>query len=240
MRRAVALLALFGAPSGCAAPQSDAYAPVPEGEGWRRTRDDWVEPVGLDSPYSWDEFGALHFGERNLDGSFLPDGQGQFALGLELWGHPPGAWIDLEFGFWASAPWNGSLDDWGDAIDGFPDEESDPDDPGVEFVEGSSTLEFSAGLRKEFWLFGGHLRPFLAGGVSALRARVFAAQGSDGADDADGALGLYAQAGLGWMFLNGSRIGFSYRVLESEEVTLDGRVGDVDYEQWTFHLGFAF
>jgi hypothetical protein len=209
--------------------------------GFRRTSDGWVEPVGRDSPYAWDEFGAFRFGERNLlDNALLPDGDGQLVVGLELWGHPAGGWLDFEVGFWASAPWNGSLDDWADSISGYPDEEIIDPEASAPFVQGSSTLEFSVGLRKEFWLLRGHLRPFVSGGASALRARTFAAQGADGEEDSDGVLGWYGQVGVGWMFLNGSRIDVSYRTLDTGEISVGGIEGDADYDQWSVGFGFSF
>ena len=229
----VAALAL----AGCSATQSSTYAPVDE--GYRRTDDGWVEPIGPTSPYGWDEFASFRFGERNMSSSVLPEGDGQLVLGLELWGAPRGAWLDLEFGFFAAAPWNGSLDDWGDSLDGFPDEEADSTE-GQPFVSGTSTLEFSIGVRREFWLFDGHLRPFVSGGASAQRLRVFSAQGPEGSEDADGSLGVYAQAGVGWMFLNGGRIDVSYRWLDSESVEVAGLDTEADYDQWSIGFGFAF
>jgi hypothetical protein len=233
LRPASSLLPML-ALSACVQPQV-AHQPVrpPFDSGWRT-------PIGTPDPDEWDEFFALHFGERNLDPDFLAEAEGQFVLGLELWGHPPGSPVDLEFGFFASAPWDGSLDDWGDALDGFPDEEQDDPRADPPFVEGTSTLEFAVGVRKEVWLWHGALRPYVSGGLSAQRVRAYEAVGAEGEDDADGVLGFYGQVGVGWCFANGSRIGLGFRFVEAGEVEVLGRRGDADSTQWTLSFGFGY
>lgn len=231
--------------SACAAPTvvgqgSTAYAPVPEARRSPDPRDrfGWSRAPGL-SDHAWEEWFSIVFGERNL-APFLPGGQSQLVTGIELWGAPRDAWLGFEVGLFASAPWDGSLDDWADSINGFPDEELTDPGPDTPTVAGSSTVEFSLGLRKELELFGGRLRPFVGGGLSALRTRSFEAQGANGSDDADGSLGLYGQAGFGWVFANGSRIGLAWRAFDGPEIEVAGRRGQSDYDSWSLSFGSAF
>ncbi len=241
--RGILLSALLA--TGCATPHpsqgATAYAPVPEATRPAAAQDPfgWSRAPGL-ADHGWSEWFGLAFGERAFESALLPAGASQLALGVELWGRPHDAWIGLDVGLWASAPWDGSLDDWADSISGFPDEELLEPAPDTPLIEGSSSLEFSIGARRDLWLFAGRLRPYIAGGLSAMRLRTFSAQGASGDAESDGVLGVYGRVGLGWVFANGSRLGVDWRRFEGPAVEFAGQAGSPNYDQWSLSFGAAF
>lgn len=201
--------------------------------------EEWgVGPV--DYP-GWREDGVYHLGSRDFeDEGVLLGGDDQFVMGLELYGAPEAALVSVEVGFWASASYDGSLDDWVDSINGFPDEEDDGTGPTPLTVEGSSGLELSLGVRKELLLFDGWVRPYVSGGASLLRARSFVATGAEGVEEGDTTWGWYGQAGLQLALAPNARLGVGFRAFDGETVELLGSRGQPDYTQVTFTLGFSY
>ena len=215
-------LACLAALLGCACVTPEAYPPGP-----------------VDYP-GWREEGQLHLGTRNFsDLNLMPSGDDQFVMGVELYGAPEAALFSIEFAFWASAPYDGSLDDWFDSISGFPDEESD-ETTVLPTVTGSSSIEASMGLRKEFLLAGGFFRPYVSTGLSVLRARSFVASGAVGVEEGDTTWGWYGQVGVMFALSPYARVGIGLRAFEGEEVELLGVRGEPDYQQLTFTLGFSY
>jgi opacity protein-like surface antigen len=104
----------------------------------------------------------------------------------------------------------------------------------------SRSLELYGGLRATWELAQGRLRPYLAVGPSLIHTDLSIEDGFDSDSDSDTSLGLYARAGINWVFENGFGLGLDYRKLFGTDLSLFGASGDVDFDQFGLTLGFAF
>lgn len=104
----------------------------------------------------------------------------------------------------------------------------------------NSTLELYAGLRASAYLLDGSLRPYLAAGPSLLFTDLTAEQGGISVSDDDTSIGLYARAGITYVFGNGFGLGLDYRKLMGTDISLFDAEGDSDFDQFGITFGFSF
>lgn len=152
-----------------------------------------------------------YLGARALDGDEWDDLDEPFALELSLEWRAPDAWLGVEVG--------GSY--------GY-------DDGTVRGVDVNlRSLELYGGLRATAQL--GHLRPYVGGGVSAVRMDWYGEP-----TDGDNGIGGYARAGVTWAFDCGMDVGVDYRHVFMEHVDLFGSEVDADFDQLSLTVGFSF
>jgi len=127
--------------------------------------------------------------------------------------------VDVEFEFPGGVGWEAGLfssDDSSGSIDG-------------------STLELFGGLHRSFAGTYARIRPYLAAGLSA----VMSDREGPGFSEDDFSVGVYVRAGLSVWITDLVSFGLDWRRLFGTQADLGG-IDDVDYEQFSLVLGFAF
>jgi hypothetical protein len=119
------------------------------------------------------------------------------------------------------------------------------DDIRIEGWAESTIWEASIGVAK-IWDTSGQMRPFVGGGISAVRTDLEAVlespdiDGSARIDEDDTSLGLYVEGGIVWQFKADFNLGFSGRILIGTELELVDEETDVDYGQFAVILGWGW
>lgn len=115
------------------------------------------------------------------------------------------------------------------------------DDATIAGVEVShSTFELYGGVRATLDLFDGALQPYGSFGPSFLLSDLSAEQSGFTVSDDDWSFGLYARAGVAFVFGNGFALGLDYRKLFATDISLFGAEGDSDFDQFGITFGFSF
>ena len=111
------------------------------------------------------------------------------------------------------------------------------DRPGADYY--ASTFELYGGPRATAMLADGHLRPYVAAGP-CVTFLGFAAD-SDHVDvfGDEATFGLYARAGVTWVFDGGFCVGLDYRELFGTDVEILGEDADIDFGQLALTFGVA-
>lgn len=194
------------------------------------------DPYAFRHDDGWDERGFLMVGERGFNSSSLNQADSQLMIGVELSGRPEGAWLDLEFGLLASANSAGPVS-WWEAVFGGSDETADAGDT----FSGTSSTEFSLGVRKQLPKIYDLLVPYAGVGLSALRLRDWRVDSNGFEDATDGGLGMYGHLGVYadfQTFGSPGRLGFDLRALEGVDVDLGFGNVSASYVQWAFTFSF--
>lgn len=98
-----------------------------------------------------------------------------------------------------------------------------------------STLELFGGLHKSFAGTYARVRPYLAAGLSAVHSEL---EGAGFSED-DLSIGVYIRGGVSIWITDMVSFGLDWRRLFGTRADL-GSIDDVDYEQFSLVLGFAF
>ena len=150
----------------------------------------------------------LFVGTRELDDSAWKPVDDQESIGVDVEFESPGG-VGWEAGVFASDDSSGNTD--------------------------GSTLELFGGMHKSFAGTYARVRPYVAGGLSAIQSDF---EGPGFSED-DLSLGLYLRAGVSIWITDMVSFGLDWRRLYGTRVDLHN-VDDVDYEQFSLVLGFAF
>ena len=162
----------------------------------------------------------FYLGVRTLDEDDWEPVEDQGALGIEFVHEPPDSAVGFELGLFISG-----------------DEEEGVLIPGPVFVDvEGETGEVSVGVRKTFEVDEGPVRPYIGGGVSAIRAEFDGDVLSD--DDTSG--GLYVHAGVDFEIGPAFLLGFDLRYLGATDIDLFGVDGSANYFQFAMFFGFRF
>jgi len=148
----------------------------------------------------------LFVGERELDDSAWKPVEDQESIGIDVEFESPSA-VGWEAGVFASDDSSGNLD--------------------------GSTLELFGGLHKSFAGTYARVRPYLAGGLSAVQSEL------EGPGFSENDLCIYLRAGVSIWITDMVSFGLDWRRLFGTRADL-GSVEDVDYQQFSLVLGFAF
>ncbi len=154
-----------------------------------------------------------YLGVRSLDEDDWEGLDEPIALEMSLEWRKPDAWLGFEVG--ASY----AFDDGtvrGDEVD-------------------LRSLELYGGLRLTAQLFDGHLRPYVGGGVSAVRMDRYG-----NPNDGDSGIGGYARAGVAWAFDCGMEVGVDYRAAFIDHIDIFQSEVDADFDQLSLTVGFSF
>jgi opacity protein-like surface antigen len=155
---------------------------------------------------------TLYGGQRSFDEDDYEPVEDHLMLGLEYAHETPGSAVGFEVGVAGSG---------------------DDDDIGGVDVE-ARTFEAYAGLRKT--LGDSAVHPYLAGGVSAIKADVELG----GFDDDDTSFGVYLHGGVAFDLTESFSLGVDLRTLFGSEIEIAGIDGDADYAQFAVFAALGF
>ena len=100
--------------------------------------------------------------------------------------------------------------------------------------------ELSVGVMK-VWEPKGNTRPFIAGGISSVTAKLEVDNPVLGKiSEDDTSIGYYVQGGVFWRIGTRFNIGFEGRLLTGTDITIGTVKGDADYGQFGLLLGWGW
>jgi hypothetical protein len=165
----------------------------------------------------------FYYGVRALDEGDWSPVENQVAFGIETVLEQPDSFVGFEFGLFGS--WN---------------RKDDVTSGGGQFDVTGRTTELSAGLHKTFHPGDGPIRPYVGGGISAIRAGFRGEHGGVSETEEDGSLGLYLHGGVSYDLSANLFLAFDLRALGGTQIEIFGSDASADYGQAALVLGVRF